>query len=325
MTNSPVTCLRAIAAALALAVCTLTANAQNYPNKRIVIISPYPVGGSADLLIRPIAQKLSEALGQPVVLDNKPGAGGTIAMTAAARSAPDGYTLVFSNVGPVAMSPALQTLPYDSVKDFQPITQLVSGPLVLVVRPGVPAANMAELIAYAKANPGKLTYGSIGPGSTTHLAGEMLSLMAGVKLVHVPYKGAAAVVTDLLGGQIDLAFLGIPGTMPFIQQEKLRAIAVSTLNRSSVLTALPTVAETLPGFEVNSWYNLMLPAGTPKPIVDRLYSDIARILKIPEMIAQMKNAGLDIEGTTPEQHAAKIKEDLARWAKVVKAIGVSAN
>ena len=325
MTNLALTVIRAVAVALAFVACATSANAQTYPNKRIVIISPYPLGGSADLLIRPISQKLAEALGQPVVLDNKPGAGGTIAMTAAARSAPDGYTLVFSNVGPVAVSPALQTLQYDSVRDFQPITQLVSGALVLVVRPGVPVASVQELIAYAKANPGKLSYGSIGAGSTTHLAGEMLNLMAGINLVHVPYKGAAPVVTDLLGGQIDLAFLGIPGTMPFIQQEKLRAIAVSTLKRTSVLAAVPAIAETLPGFEVNSWYNLMLPAGTPKPIVDRLYAEISRILKMPEMMEQMKNAGLDIEGTTPEQHAAKIKEDIARWAKLVKAIGVTTN
>ena len=317
--------LRGIAAALALALLSLDASAQSYPTRPIKVINPWPAGGAADLIARPIFVKLSDALGQPIVTENKPGANGTLGAAIAAKSPADGYTLFLSHVGPVAISPAMQTLPYDPVKDLQPVTQLVSGPLVVVVRPDLPIKSIAELIAYAKANPGKLSYGSVGQGSTTHLAGEMMSQLTGVSLLHVPYKGNGPVITDMLGGQIEFSFLNIAGALPFINSGKLRAIAVTTLKRSAVLPDLPTVAETLPGFEVNSWYGVMVPAGTPKPIVDRLYTEIARILKSPEIVDQMKQAGLDIEGTTPEQHAAKIKDDISRWAKLVKATGVVAN
>jgi tripartite-type tricarboxylate transporter receptor subunit TctC len=216
-------------------------------------------------------------------------------------------------------------MPYDPVKDLVAITQFVSGPTVLVVRPDVPVKSVPELIDYAKKHPGKLTYGSVGQGSTTHLAGEMLHMMAGIDIVHVPYKGAAPVITDLLGGQIDMSFINISGALPYMQAGKLRGLAVTTLKRSSVLPDLPTVSETLPGFEVNSWYGFMAPAGTPKPIVERLYTEVAKILKMPDIVDRLKASGLDPEGTTPEQHEAKIKEDLVRWAKLVQATGVKVN
>jgi tripartite-type tricarboxylate transporter receptor subunit TctC len=312
--------------ALATLALSTAAFAQAWPTKPIHVVNPWPPGGPADIVARPIMEKLSEALGQPVVLDNKAGANGTIGCNAVAKAAPDGYTLLFSHVGPIAISPAMQPdMAYDPQKDLEAITQFVSGPTVLVVRPDVPVTSVPELIEYAKKNPGKLTYGSVGQGSTTHLAGEMLHMMAGVDIVHVPYKGAAPVVTDLLGGQIDMSFINISGALPYIQSGKLRGIAVSTLKRSSVLPDLPTVNETLPGFEVNSWYGFMAPAGTPKPIVDRLYAETAKILKMPEIIERLKASGLDPEGTTPEQHKAKIGEDIARWAKLVQATGVKVN
>ena len=318
---------RSIVAALTMALLAAAgAHAEEWPSKPIHVVNPWPPGGPADLVARPIMEKLAAALGQPVVLDNKPGANGTIGAAAVAKAAPDGYTLLFSHVGPIAISPALQPqMAYDPVKDLAAITQFVSGPTVLVVRPDLPVKSVPDLIAYAKANPGKVTYGSVGQGSTTHLAGEMLHLMAGIDIVHVPYKGAAPVVTDLLGGQIDIAFINISGAIPQMQAGKLRGLAVTTLKRSSVLPDLPTVDETLPGFEVNSWYGFMAPAGTPRPILDRLYAECARILKMPDIVERLKAGGLDPEGTTPEQHQAKIKDDIARWAKLVKETGVTVN
>jgi tripartite-type tricarboxylate transporter receptor subunit TctC len=301
-------------------------SAETWPSKAIHVVNPWPPGGPADIVARPIMEKLSDALGQPIVLDNKPGANGTIGCNFVAKAAPDGYTLLFSHVGPIAISPAIQPeMPYDPVKDLVAITQFVSGPTVLVVRPDVPVKSVPELIDYAKKHPGKLTYGSVGQGSTTHLAGEMLHMMAGIDIVHVPYKGAAPVITDLLGGQIDMSFINISGALPYMQAGKLRGLAVTTLKRSSVLPDLPTVSETLPGFEVNSWYGFMAPAGTPKPIVERLYTEVAKILKMPDIVDRLKASGLDPEGTTPEQHEAKIKEDLVRWAKLVQATGVKVN
>jgi len=213
-------------------------------------------------------------------------------------------------------------MPYDSLRDFAPITQIVSAATVLLVRPDLPIHNLKELVDYARANPGKLSYGSVGPGSTTHLAGEILGHMADVKLLHVPYKGSAPVVTDLLGGQISMAFLNIAGAMPYIKSGQLRPIGVSTLTRSALLPDLPAIAETYPGFEVNSWYGLMAPAGTPKPIVDRLQKEVADILKLPDIVKMLSINGLAPEGTTPEVYTQQIRKDLDRWQAVVKQAGL---
>ena len=314
---------RVLALIAASVLCTAVAAADIYPSKPIRMINPWAPGGPADIIARPIMQKLGERLGQPIVIDNRAGANGVIGAAAVAKAAPDGYTLLFSHVGPIAISPAMRNdIPYDSVKDFVAITQVVSAPLVLVVRPDLPIDNLQKLIDYAKARPGKMTYGSVGTGSTTHLAGEMLSDMGGVKILHVPYKGAAPVINDMLGGQIDMAFINISGVMAYLSSGKLRAIAVSTSRRSTILPDLPAIAERYPGFEVNSWYGVMAPAGTPREITSRLQREIAVVLKSPEVLEVLRTGGVDPEGTTPEQYAAKIKEDLARWASVVKATGL---
>jgi len=298
--------------------------AGQYPNRTITVINPWTAGGPADTVARPIMQKLSEMLKQPVVLENKAGANGTIGAAYVAHAAPDGYTLLFSHVGPITISPNIQkNLPYDPVKNFSPITQVVSAPTVLVVRPDLPIHNLKELVDYARAHPGKLSYGSVGPGSTTHLAGAMLGHAAHVQLLHVPYKGAAPVLTDLMGKQIDMAFLNIAGVIPFLKSGKLRGIGVSTLKRSALLPDLPAIAETYPGFEVNSWYGLHAPAGTPKPIVDLLQHDVAAILKMPDIREMLQRNGLAPEGTTPAQFAQQINNDLARWKEAVKNAGLT--
>jgi tripartite-type tricarboxylate transporter receptor subunit TctC len=296
---------------------------QDWPNRPIRLINPWTPGGPADTVARPLANKVSEALGQPMVMENRAGANGTIGATHVARSAPDGYTLFFSHVGPIAISPNFASgLQFDPVRDFAPITQLVSGPIVLVVRPDVPANNVPELLDLAKRNPGQISYGSVGPASTTHLAGEMLAMMGKVELLHIPYQGAAPVVTDLLGGRIHFAFLNFSGALAQMQAGKLRAIAVSTERRSTKLPDLPTVAETLPGFEVNSWYGVMAPAGTPRPIVDRLYREFAAALRVPEIAAGLEAQGFGIEATTPDQYAQKIRDDLKRWGELQRATGI---
>ena len=302
-----------------------TAWAEVWPERPLRVVIPFGAGSATDVVPRIVFERMSAQLGQPIVVENRGGAGGTIGTAVVAKAKPDGYTLLFSHVGPIAISPAMQSdMPYNSTKDFAPITQVVSAPLVLVVRPDLPIKSLKDLVDYAKANPGKLTYGSVGTGSTTHLAGEMLHGMAKIDLLHVPYKGAAPVISDMLGGMIHMAFINISGVMPHLPTGKLRAIAVTTLKRSTLLPDLPAVAETYPGFEVNSWYGLMAPAGTPKEIVERLQKETAVALQHPDVIEVMKNGGLDVEGTTPEQYTAKIRDDLTRWAAVVKATNLSA-
>jgi tripartite-type tricarboxylate transporter receptor subunit TctC len=315
---------KAIVSAVALALAVNGAHAQAYPSRQIRVINPWAPGGPADIVARPIMQKLSEALGQPIVIENVSGANGVIGSTAVARAQPDGYTLLISHVGPMAISPAIRRdMPYDVLKDFEAITQFVSGPTVLVVRPDLPIRSLQDLISYAKASPGKLSYGSVGAGSTTHLAGELLHLKAGIDILHVPYRGAAPVITDLLGGQIDMAFINISGAVPYLQAGLLRGVAVSTPKRSSLLPDLPTVAETIADFDVNSWYGFMAPARTPKEIIERLHGEVVKIMRMPDIVEKMRQSGLDVEATTPEQHAAKIKSDLERWKEIVKAVDLN--
>ena len=306
----------AILAAFAFA---SAASAQQYPNKPIRIINPWTPAGPAELLARTIGVKLQESLGQPVLIESRPGANGTIGATFVAKSAPDGYTILFSHVGPMAIHPAVAaSMPYDTLKDFEPITQVAAGALVLLVRNDIPAKSVPELVAYAKANAGKLSCGSVGPASTTHFACEMFNMMGGVSTIHVPYKGSAPVVTDMLGGQIAISFLNIAGVMGQLKANQLRPLAVTTLKRSAVLPDLPTMNELMPGFEVNSWYGMMAPAGTPKAIVQLLQRETAKALKAPEVNERLRAAGLDPVGNTPEEHAAQLRADLERWAKVAK-------
>lgn len=293
--------------------------AQSYPNKPIRLISPWSPGGPAEALARTVTIKMSESLGQPIIIDSRGGANGTIGGAIAAKAPADGYTIFFSHLGPMAIAPALmKDMPYDPLKDFDPITQVVAGPTLLAVRNDIPVKSVKELIAYAKANPGKLTYGSVGIGSTTHLAGEMLSSMAGIDIVHVPYKGSTPILVDMLGGRISFAFIGISGVIQQAQAGQVRAIAISTLKRSPNFPEIPTVSETLPGFELNSWYGMAAPAGTPKAIIARLHQEVVNALKKPDVIEWMKQSGLDPVGSSPEEHAAHIKAEIAKWAKAVK-------
>ena len=313
---------------LSLVACLAFANmalAQGYPNKPIKLISPWPPAGPADAIARPIMAKLAQVLGQPIIIEAKAGANGMIGTQYVAKSAaPDGYTLLLSHANPTTISPAIQRqMPYEPIMDFEHITIVATSTVVLVVRPELPIKTVSELIAYARANPGKLAYGSVGLGSNTHLAGEMLGMMANVKLLHVPYKGGAPVIQDLVGGQIQFAFVGYAVAAPFIKAGTLRAIATaSSTNRSSVASDLPTVHETLPGFEVASWYGLAAPAGTSKEIVNKLYTELSKILRDPEVVAHLSLTGSEPGGMPPEVLLAKIRRDTTEVAVVVKASGM---
>lgn len=315
-----------ILAAVAMLAFSSIASAQSYPSKPIRLINPWTPGGPAELLTRIVGNKLHEQLGQPVVIESKSGANGTIGASFVAKSAPDGYTILFSHVGPMAISPAVvEKMPYDTLKDFEPITQVAAGALVLLVRNDIPIKNVQELIAYGKANQGKMSCGSVGPASTSHLACELLNMLGGVQTIHVPYKGSAPVVADMLGGNISISFLNIAGVKPQLDAKQIRAVAVTTLTRSAVLPDLPAMNELLPGFEVNSWYGMMAPAGTPKEIVQLLQRETAKALKAPDVLERLKTLGLDPVGSTPEEHAAQLRDDLARWAKVAKAAKLKIN
>ena len=302
------------------------AAAQDYPTKTIRIIIPFAPGGIGEVIVRPLADRLSKVLGQPITIESMAGANGLLASGHVAKAAPDGHTLLLANLGPQVLSPAMQAnLPYDPVKDFAPITQLVSGPLLLLVKPEFPAKTLPELIAYAKANRGKLSYGSVGPASTTHLAAELINLKAGTDILHVPYKGANPAIADLLGGQVQMAFINISLARPQIEAGKLRAIAASTLKRASAYPDLPTVAETLPGFEMNPWWGFMAPGGTPRPIVARLHREIVTVLRSPDYAARITQAGLEPEGSSPEEFAARLAADLVQWREVIRQAGIKPN
>lgn len=301
------------------------ASAQSYPAKPIRAINPWTPGSGSELVARTVLQKLSDLLKQPIVIESRPGANGTIGTDLVAKAQPDGYTLLVSHVGPTAISPAMQVLPYDSIRDFAPITQLVSGPLILLVAADAPYKTIRDIVAHAKANPGAVSYGSVGPGSTTHLAGAMMGLSEKVDLLHVPYKGGSPVIVDLLGKRITMAFISSAGSRPFTESGKLRAIAVTTLRRSALFPDVPTVADSIPNFEVNSWYGLMAPAGTPREIADRLNMETVKVLAMPDVIQSLRGAGLDIEGTTRDQFAARIRNDLARWGSFIRETGIREN
>jgi len=291
-----------------------------YPSKAVILINPWAAGGPSEAIIRPIAEKLTQLLGQPFVIEAKPGANGTIGTGMVAHAKPDGYTLLFANAGPITISPSLPNKPaYDVNRDFVPITQIVSAPTLLVVRADFPAKTLAEFIDYIKKNPNKVAYGSVGIGSTTHLAGATLAERLGTEMIHIPYTGSSQINTDLLGGQIQTAFVNIAGVMGLVSEGKLRSLAVSTLKRVSVLPNIPSVAEQVPEFEMNSWYGLMAPANTPVAITQKLNASIVQILKMPEIVSRMRDNGLEVEGTTPEAFSAKIKSDLANYANSVRA------
>ncbi|OGA51549.1 MAG: hypothetical protein A3G24_15285 [Betaproteobacteria bacterium RIFCSPLOWO2_12_FULL_62_13] len=299
------------------------AAAQGYPSKPIKIVVAYPPGGPNDLSARTVGQKLSEALGQPVVVENRPGAAGNIGSLVVARSAPDGYTLL-NGASALTIAPALRKdLKYDVVKDFAPISLTVIGSFVLAVHPSVPVNSVRQLIALAKARPGQLTYASSGVGAPPHLAGELLKTMANVNIHHIPYKGVGQSISDLVGGHVDMMFTSPPNAIPHVRAGKLKALAVSIAKRSPLLPEVPTVSESgLKGFEIGTWFGLLAPAGTPRQIVDLLNANIVRIMADPEVRQRLSNQGLDPVSSTPEQFAAHIKSGLVKFAKIVKTAGI---
>ena len=311
--------------AVALTVLCNPAQAQDYPRQPIRVVLPFPPGGPTDLLTRVVSTKMGNALGQSFVIENKPGASGMIGAEAVARAAPDGYTLL-SNASLHIISPIVQPkMRYDAIKDFAPITQLADVPLVLVVNPASPIKTVADLIAQAKSQQGPLAFGSPGNASSQHLAGESFKLATKLAMQHIPYKGSAPALTDLMGGQIQLMFDSMPSAMPFIKSGKLRAIAVTTAKRSTALPDVPTVAESgLPGFNISTWYGLWAPAGTPKPIVQQLATQAAAALKQPDVHKQYIDMGAEPVGSTPEAFAKYIAQESAKWTEVVRKAQVKA-
>jgi tripartite-type tricarboxylate transporter receptor subunit TctC len=300
------------------------AHAQPYPSKPVRIIVPFGAGSTIDIFGRTIAPKLTEALGQQVIVENRAGAGGAIGLDVTAKAPKDGYTLAIGASGPLAINPGLDPrLPWDPVRDFAPVTQIASGPLVIVTHPAVPAKSLKELIVLSKARPGKLSYGSPGIGTSNHLAGELLNIAAGINLIHVPYKGNAEALTDLLGGQIDMVPTGIAPALPHVQAGKLRAIAVTGSRRSPIMPDLPTVGESgLPGAEVNVWYGMVAPVGTPPEIIKRLNAELVKIMKSPEISERFASQGAQPVTNTPDEFGKLIREDVARWARVIKQRGI---
>ena len=312
--------LQIVRACCALAALTASfACAQPYPDKPVRLIVPYPAGGPNDIIGRMVALKLSATLGQQIIVDNRAGAGGNIGTDLVAKATPDGYTLLSGGMGSLVMNPALEKVPYDPVHDFAPVILVASAPNVLVVHPSLPVKSVKELIALARAHPGVLNYGSGGVGTTPHLSGALFNVLAHVNIVHVPYKGNAPALTDLLGGQVQLAFLGIPPVAPYVAAGKLRALAVTSAHRSQALPQVPTIAESgVPGYELSPWYGVLAPAGTPASIVVRLNTAIAQAMHTPDMIQKLKMIGAEVETTTPEAFGARIQADLVKWTKVIR-------
>ena len=311
--------LFALAAALLFSAAAL---AQSYPAKPIKIVVPFPAGGIADLYARLIGARVTEGWGQPVVIENRTGAGGNIGADAVAKSAPDGYTLVMGSFGTHAVNVSLfSSMPYDPVKDFAPIILVLEAEGLLVVHPSVPAQSVLDLIAYARTHPGKLTFASAGMGTASHLAGELFKTMAKVDMTHVPYKGNVPAITDLLAGQTSLLFGTMPTVLPHAKAGKLRALATIGSVRSAAAPDLPTVAETLPGFEVNNWVGLLAPAATPNDIVRKWNAEVNKIMTGADIKQRLPTEGARYAPNTPEEFGAFIKSEIAKWAPVVKASG----
>ncbi len=309
--------------ALLFALAPGLAAAQAFPTKPVRWIVPFPPGGPADLLARGVGQKLGEMWGQAVVVENKPGAAGNLGVDFAAKSAPDGYTLVVVPTGNIAVNPALfPNLPYKA-SDLAPVTLMATVENVLVVNPGVPAKNLQELVALARAKPGSLSFASPGAGSQAHLAGEAIKAGAGIELTHVPYKGTGPALNDLLGGSVSMMFSQTSSALPHIKSGRLRAIASAAAHRSAVLPDVPTVAEQgFPGFEATSWYALMVPAGTPSAVIAKLHDDTVQVLKLPELREKLASLGAEAVGNSPAELAAIIQRESTRWAEVIRKQGL---
>ena len=301
------------------------AAAQPYPAKPIRIVAPFPPASVADILARPIAQKMNETWGQPVLVDNRTGAAGNVGSELVAKSPPDGYTLLLGTIGTNAVNAALYAkLPYHVLKDFAPISQVATSYLLLVMHPTVPVRTVKDMIALAKSRPGQLNFGSAGVGTSPFLAGEMFKVMAGVSISHVAYKGSPQSAIDLVAGRLDLIFANSTAVLPFLRANRLRLIAISAAKRDPATPDVPTISETIPGFEVAPWWGLLAPAGTPREIVTRLHSETVRILALPDVKSHYANLGMTAVSSTPEHFSAYIQSETLHWAKIVKAAGIKA-
>ena len=310
--------------ALAALAVAAPAHAQGYPAKPVRMIVAYPPGGGTDIVGRVVAQKLGELLGQSVVVENRGGASGNIGTELAAHAAPDGYTILMGNVAPNAINVSLfKELPFDPVADFAPVSLVASTPNILVVHPSTPARTVKEVIALAKAKPGTLNFASAGMGSSSHLAGELFRILAGVEIVHVPYKGAGPAMVDVLSGQVQLYFATMPAAMPHVKPGKLAPVAVTSARRSPALPDLPTVAESgVPGYEASTWYGVLAPAHTSPAVVARLHGDIVKILADAALHARLADQGFDPVGSSPEEFGAYIKSEILKWGKAIRDAGI---
>ncbi|MFO1316128.1 MAG: tripartite tricarboxylate transporter substrate binding protein [Burkholderiales bacterium] len=310
-------------AGLLCAVLPAAAVAQAWPAKPIRLVAPSTPGDAPDVIARLVAEKLAAVLGQQVVVENRPGAGGVVGSEAVAKSAPDGYTLIMGNAGSHGINAAVYSkLPYDIQRDFAPVSQVAIAPNVMVINPAVPANSVAEFIAYARSQPGKLSYASGGNGSSAHMSMELFKSMAGIDVQHVPYKGSSPALTDLIGGQVAVFIGNMPPTVPHIKAGKLRALAVTTRSRSALMPELPTIADTLPGYETVAWFGVLAPAGTPPEIVNRLSAEIGRIARTPEMREKLTAMGAEPVGGTPEEFKAVIDRDIAKWKPLAQKVGI---
>jgi tripartite-type tricarboxylate transporter receptor subunit TctC len=300
------------------------ATADNYPSRPIRIIAPSTPGDAPDVIARLVAERLTSALGQQVFVENHPGAGGVVGSDIVAKAAPDGYTLIIGNAGSHGINAAVYSkLPYDIQRDFAPVSQIAIAPNIMVVNPELPVKNVKEFIAYAKARPGALNYASGGNGSSAHMSMELFKSMAGIDLLHVPYKGSSPALTDVITGQVSAMIVNMPPAVPFVKAGKLRALAVTTRNRSPLLPEVPTVAESgLPGYETVAWFGILAPAATPKDIINRLSEEIARIARSPAMRERLTSLGAEAVGSTPAEFAAVIARDIAKWTPLAKSVGI---
>ena len=293
--------------------------AQPYPHKPVKLIVTYPPGGSSDLMARILAQKLTDVWGQPVVVESKPGAAGSIGMDYAKREPPDGYSFVIGNLGPVTVNPLLSKVPYDSERDFVPVSLIATGPNILVVNPNLPVKTLGELVEYAKANPGKVNFGSSGPGSVAHLSGEMFKNITKLDITHIAYKGGILSVQDLVAGHVQMVFSDALPAMAFIKAGRLRALAVTGSERSPFVPDIPTCAESgMPGLVAINWWGVLLPAGTPKAIVQKFHADIVRVMKDADLKERFANLGVDAVSSTPEEFAAFMRSEAVKYAKLIK-------
>ena len=315
--------LATVAIVALLAGATTFVNAQTYPARPIRFIAPYVPGGGVDFVSRVVAMKLSETIGQQVIVENRPGGGTNIGSELVARAAPDGYTLLVGGVPNTVNTIFFKKLPYDVVKDFAPISQMTTAPNILALHPSLPVRSVKDLIALAKSRRGELTFASAGIGSSNHLSGELFRVMAGIDIIHVPYKGGGAAVTDLLAGQVSMYFGTTPSTVPHVRTGKLRALAVTTAKRSRATPDIPTMAEAaLPGFENAAWHGLLAPAATPPAIIAKLHTEVVRVLRMPEVVERMGAQGVDVIASTPAELAAFIRQDLVKYEKLVKSAGL---